>query len=398
MSARLGGVLRTIRVGVVISVVVSLLALGGVTVAWGASAPGPSARARPATGQFSAATQRALTSIVASGMGSGSIPGVVVGVWVPGQGSFVRAVGISDLATRAALRLTDHFRIASITKSFMATAILRLVDQRRLSLRARLSRYVAGIPYGNRITVAELLDMTSGIYDYTGNAAVVRAYDRNPRRPFSTRDVVRIIRRHKPLFAPGTSVAYDNSNYYLLGVIAQKVTGKPPGQVIRTQILKPLGLTQTSYPSTDVLPAPFSRGYLSQPNFAPRDVTLSNPAFAGGAGAMISTLGDLKVWAKALATGSLLKPATHTLQLKTRALVKTPKVTISYGMGITDINGLIGHDGAILGYGSAMFYLPSRRATIVVLGNNNDLGQPKPVTIAVAIAAYLFPRQFPNGL
>ena len=86
------------------------------------------------------------------------------------------------------------------------------------------------------------------------------------------------------------------------------------------------------------------------------------------------------------------------MQLKTRALSKSPKITVGYGMGITDINGLLGHDGAIVGCGSAMFYLPSRHATIVLLGSNNDLGAPAPLYPAIGIAAYLFPKQFPNGI
>jgi D-alanyl-D-alanine carboxypeptidase len=257
---------------------------------------------------------------------------------------------------------------------------------------------VAGIPDGSRITIAELLNMTSGIYDYVNDPEVLRAYDRNPLMTFSLRDVVDIIQRHKPMFAPGTDVVYDNSNYYLLGAIAQEVTREPLGATIEDEILRPLGLKQTSYPTTAALPAPFSHGYLDQPDFSPRDVTATNPAFAAGAGAMISTLGDLKVWAQALASGSLLAPATHAEQLTTRVLSRSSKVTVRYGMGITDINGLFGHDGAIFGYGSAMFYLPSRHATIIVLGNNNDLGQPKPLLIAIAIAAYLFPQQFPHGL
>jgi D-alanyl-D-alanine carboxypeptidase len=343
-------------------------------------------------------TTRALTSIVVSGMGAGAMPGVAVGVWVPGEGSFVRAFGTSDLATGAPLQLDDHFRIASVTKSFVATAILRLADQHKLLLSAPLSAYVAGIPDGSRITIAELLNMTSGIYDYVNDPEVLRAYDRNPLMTFSLRDVVDIIQRHKPMFAPGTDVVYDNSNYYLLGAIAREVTHEPLGATIEDEILRPLGLKQTSYPTTAALPAPFSHGYLDQPDFPPRDVTATNPAFAAGAGAMISTLGDLKVWAQALATGSLLAPATHAEQLTTRVLSRSSKVTVRYGMGITDINGLFGHDGAIFGYGSAMFYLPSRHATIIVLGNNNDLGQPKPLLIAIAIAAYLFPQQFPHGL
>ena len=273
----------------------------------------PASAGQAAAAQFSTGTRRALTSIVVSGMGAGGIPGMTVGVWVPGQGSFVRAFGTSSLSTGRPLRLDDHFRIASISKSFTATAILRLADQHKLSLSDPLSRYIPGIQNGDLITVAQLLDMTSGVYDYVDDPAVLRAYDRNPLRRFSLRDVVAIIKRHRPLFAPGADVRYDNSNYYLLGAIAEKVTHTPLGATIESQILRPLGLRHTSYPTTAALPVPFSRGYLDQPDFPPRDVTASNPAFAGGAGAMISTLADLKVWAKALATGSLLAPATHAL-------------------------------------------------------------------------------------
>jgi D-alanyl-D-alanine carboxypeptidase len=173
---------------------------------------------------------------------------MVVGVWVPGEGSFVRGFGTSALGTGALMWLSDHFRIASITKSFTAVAILRLVDRHRLSLTAHLSTFVKGIPNGNRITVAELLNMTSGIYDYTGDVPTLRAYDRNPQRRFSLRDVVAIIQRHRPLFAPGAAVAYDNSNYYLLDAIAQRVVHLPFGEVVRNEILRPLGLRHTSYP------------------------------------------------------------------------------------------------------------------------------------------------------
>jgi D-alanyl-D-alanine carboxypeptidase len=355
--------------------------------------------AAPASGaQFSAATKRALTSIAVSGLGAGLQPGLVVGVWVPGRGSYVRTFGTSSLATGKPISVNDHFRIASITKSFTSEAILRLVDQRKLSLDSRLSAYVSGIPNGNAITIAQLLNMTSGIYAFTDDQRSVQAYTRNPLRPFSLADVVRIIQRHQPWFPPGTDVRYDDSNYYLLGAIAEKVTGLPLREVIRRQVLNPLRLRHTLYPRTSAMPRPFARGYLDQANLAPRDVTLSNPAYPGGAGAMISTLGDLKVWAKALATGSLLSPATHRAQLMTHLLSESPTLTTSYGFGITDTNGFLGHDGAILGYGSTMFYLPKARATIVVLGNNNDLAQPKPLFTAIAIGYYLFHGQFPHGL
>ncbi len=360
-----------------------------------------SSAARPAhrrSSHFSVNDRRILNEIAVSGMGAASLPGMEVGVWVPGRGSFVRALGTSDQRTAAPLRLDDHFRIASITKSFVATTVLRMVDQHRLSLRDKLSSYVTGIPNGNQITIAELLNMTSGIYDYVNDSALLRAYNKDPLLSFGLKDVVAVIKRHEPLFAPGTDVAYDNSNYYLLGVIAARAAHEPIQRLIKTEILDPLGMTHTSYATTSELPAPFSHGYLNQPNFPRQDVTMSNPAFAGGAGAMISTLGDLRIWAKALGTGSLLSPALRDLQRQTRVLSKSPKVILSYGMGLTDINGLLGHDGAINGYGSAMFYLPSAKATIVVLANNNDSNAPAPLIPALAIADYLFPKQFSHGL
>jgi D-alanyl-D-alanine carboxypeptidase len=109
--------------------------------------------AAPASGaQFSAATKRALTSIAVSGLGAGLLPGLAVGVWVPGRGSYVRAFGTSSLATGQPFSVNDHVRIASIPKSFVSETILRLVDQHKLSLDAHLSTYVSGIPNGNAIT------------------------------------------------------------------------------------------------------------------------------------------------------------------------------------------------------------------------------------------------------
>jgi D-alanyl-D-alanine carboxypeptidase len=373
----------------------AFLALGAFLL-WPAAAVNAHGERSGSTRQFSRSTVRALGSIVATALGAARIPGGIVGVWVPGEGNFVRTFGIGDIKTGVPVRIDDHFRIASISKSFTATAVLQLVDQKRLRLSDRLSTFVSGIPNGSRITIAQLLDMTSGIHDYTNDPGFVRAYTKTPNLRFAPRDLIAIIRRHKPLFAPGSDVFYDNSNYYLLGLVVQKVTGRTLGQVIQSQILKPLGLKETSYPTSAAMPSPYSRGYVVE-NGALRDVTGSSPDISEGAGAMISTLGDLKIWAKALATGTLLSPATQALRLRARVVAQSPKITARYGMGITNVNGFIGHDGAILGYGSVVFYLPSRDATIVVLGNNNDLVSTIPALIGLGIGAYLFPGQFPRG-
>jgi D-alanyl-D-alanine carboxypeptidase len=349
-------------------------------------------------GAFSPETVRILQAIIASGALAANLPGLNVGVWVPGRGSYVQALGVSDVSTAAPLQLEDHFRIASITKTFTATAILQLADENRISLDDRLERYITGIPYGNEITIDQLLGMTSGIYDFVNDSDFVAAYVANPLLPFSLGELVTIIQQNKPLFPPGTDIAYDNSGYYLLGAIAEKVSGLPLMQLIAEKIAQPLELSGTSYPTTSALPAPFSRGYVIEAASI-QDYTASNPAVPGGAGAMISTLLDLKTWVKALASGTLLTPAAQARRLEAKVLAQTPQITIRYGRGIANFNGFLGHDGSIFGYGSTAVYLPAKDATIVAIGNACGLaGNSPPLFIVLALLAYLFPEYFPNGI
>jgi D-alanyl-D-alanine carboxypeptidase len=113
---------------------------------------------------------------------------------------------------------------------------------------------------------------------------------------------------------------------------------------------------------------------------------------------MISSLEDLHKWAVALGTGSLLPRSLHQRRLETHPLVDTPKVTISYGMGISNVNGFLGHDGGILGYATAMFYLPEAKATIVVESNSDNVSAQSALWTFIGIASYLYPAQFPEGL
>jgi D-alanyl-D-alanine carboxypeptidase len=125
-------------------------------------------------------------------------------------------------------------------------------------------------------------------------------------------------------------------------------------------------------------------------------VTLSNPGVAGGAGAMISSVGDLMTWARELAGATIIGPTLQALRLHTRPLSTGP-INLSYGMGIMDLNGFLGHNGGILGYSTAMFYLPKRHATIVVEANSDNVSSTVATSIFVALASYLFPHQFPHG-
>jgi D-alanyl-D-alanine carboxypeptidase len=122
--------------------------------------------------------------------------------------------------------------------------------------------------------------MTSGIFDYTDDAAFVQGFDANPRQPFTEADFFAILARNPPAFAPGTAAVYCDSNYYLLGLILEKITGRPAGRVITDQIIRPLRLRNTSYPTGQTLPKPFAHGYFGGLDLTDplRDVTVINPA------------------------------------------------------------------------------------------------------------------------
>jgi D-alanyl-D-alanine carboxypeptidase len=348
---------------------------------------------------FSPEVQRKLALATKNNMTDSRLPGAAVGVWVPGRGSYVRAFGIGNRATGRPAETTDHVRIASNTKTFAATAILQLVDDGRLSLDDHLSQYVSGVPNGDAITIRQLLHMTAGVYDFTDDDAFGQAFYANPRMSFTEADFFAILGRHAPEFAPGSAISYSDSNYWLLGMVLEKVTGRPISSVIRDQILRPLGLKNTSYPTDQTLPKPFARGYFGGLEFNDplTDKTLVNPAVGGAAGAMQSTVGDLRKWVKALATGRLLSPSLQAQRLQFQSFGIPGPVNLSYGLGIFKLDNLIGHNGAVIGYSTAMLYLPSNGATIVVWGNNSTNSSTPATTIAFDLAEILFPKAVDEG-
>jgi D-alanyl-D-alanine carboxypeptidase len=135
--------------------------------------------------RFAPADEEALIDIINTGMTAQRQPGLIVGIWIPGRGSLVRAFGTSDLASNAPMQLGDHVRIASITKTFTGVATLQLVDDGRLSLDDVLSNYLEGVDNGDRITIRNLLGMTSGIYDFTSDDKFLKDFTDDPLMSFA---------------------------------------------------------------------------------------------------------------------------------------------------------------------------------------------------------------------
>ena len=314
--------------------------------------------------------------------------GVVVGVWVPGEGKYVIAIGKPNLKTEEQRDLDDPFRIGSITKTFTATAILQLVEEGKLSKFDKLSKWYPNFPNSEKITIEDLLRMQSGIYDPD--------YEDVIRRYTSTEEVIEASARRGYVFGtPGERTNYTNVNYVLLGEIISKVSGKDTGEQITEGILKPLGMKHTLYPTNNNLPGDLHGYSLNLSTGGLKDTTNLNPTAIAGAGAIISDISDLKTWAKAVCTGRLLKPKTQRARLETEPIEGLGY--LEYGEGIAKSGKFCGHPGNIDGFSTQMWYLPEKDATIVVNVNRFDsYSEPPAEAILGDIIEILFPKYVPR--
>src|SRR6266478_7260788 len=187
------------------------------------------------------------------------IPGVVVLLRTP-QGEFTVSYGTTLLGATSPPGADTHFRIASNTKTMTAAVIVLLAQEGKLSLDDPVSKYVSGVPDGDNITIAELLNMRSGLYSYDDDPEFWAILDRDPTKVWSPAEVLAIAFKNAPYFPPGTGFHYSNDNYALLGLIAEKIDGKPLAQAMQDRLFGPLGLQHTLLPGSTVstIPEPFS--------------------------------------------------------------------------------------------------------------------------------------------
>ncbi|BCJ66144.1 serine hydrolase domain-containing protein [Polymorphospora rubra] len=250
------------------------------------------------------------------------------------------------------------FRIGSVTKTFTATVILQLVGERRIRLDDPVERWLPGlVPDGDGITLRQLLDFTSGLHNYTDDLDLAEVA-RDRFRRWTPQEIVARATRHAPRFAPGTSRAYCNTSYILLGMVIAKVTGATYDTEVERRVLRPLGIRRTLVPgAADVLPEPHAHGYLVIGG-RPLDVAAYDASHAGAAGGMVSTAGDLNRFFRALLTGELLRPAEMRLM---QTVVPTTAPTVGGGLGIARVtlpNGAAvwGKDGGTFGYYTFSFH------------------------------------------
>jgi D-alanyl-D-alanine carboxypeptidase len=295
----------------------------------------------------------------------------------------VRAYGAARLGRshELPLRAAERFRVGSITKTMTATVVLRLVQERRLRLDTPLSAFYPGVLHTREITIRQLLDHTSLIpdLDRTTPESLLRA----PHQRFDPGEVIGAALT-QPFFAPPWG--YSDTNYLLLGQIVKRITHHSLAHELRREVFRPLGLAHTSFDPGTRVPAPAAHGYTLL-NGRTVDVTRWTTSYAGAAGAVVSTLADLRRWAPALARGALLGRSLQRARLR---WVQTGHPGFEYGLGIFRIAGFVGHNGLLPGYDCTMLYSPEQRTTVVVLGNGNPeldepAPQPTPSTLLLAV-------------
>ncbi|MET8453898.1 serine hydrolase domain-containing protein [Streptomyces sp. NPDC005209] len=330
-------------------------------------------------------------------MREANIPGVTVGLWTPDKGEYVKSFGVADKSTGAPMRPDLYMRIGSETKTFTVTALLDLVDRGKVNLDDTIDQYVSGVPNGDRITLRQLAGMRSGLFNYSEDDGFFKALTSDPQRPFTPRELLAYSFKHPVLFPPGEKFDYSNTNLILLGLVVEKAGGRPLGDYIHDHVLAPAGLAETLFPTGNEFPTPHAQGYTDQTATGRvEDSANWNPSWGWAAGAMISTLDDLRVWAPTVATGRLpdgnflISPATQKQRLT------TPPTSIpgaGYGLGIFNVQGWIGHNGSLPGYESLTIYLPSARATLVVLLNTDisHKGQEPSTLLGDAITSIVSP-------
>jgi D-alanyl-D-alanine carboxypeptidase len=318
-----------------------------------------------------AAVQRQVDRVLRTGA-----PGVVAGVRERRSGKVRRyrlRAGVADLRTRSPLSPDARFRIASVSKPFLAAVVLQLAEEHRLAVDDALSHHLPGIlPRldGDAITLRMLLDHSSGVPDPTDR--LIRHPERFGEGTVTPGRFVAQAAGLEPTHAPGARFSYSNTDYALLAMVVERITGAPYTDALRRRIVQPLGLRGTVLPSAATgLPAPALHGYTRRGGGPLRDSTAFNASWGGPAGGIVSTTADLNRFAAALADGRLLSAASFH-QMRGNAFEARNR----YGLGLrrwrTSCGQVVyGHDGGLIGYASRLVTtVDGRRQVSVGVGTD----------------------------
>jgi D-alanyl-D-alanine carboxypeptidase len=304
--------------------------------------------------------------------------GIVVLIDKPNNPLWLKHFGLANLENKITTNTNDLFRIASATKPFIATLVIKLAMAGKINLDAQLANYLDNtylhdINNANSVTVRQLLSMQSGIYNYTDNLKYAAFVKKHPRHKWSPMEVLHFARNMPAAFEPGTISQYSNTNYILLGILIEKVTGKSLADALNDEIFQPLKLNNTYLEMQQAIPNPIVPGYVyKNGNF--QNTSHINDGRGLADGGIVTNASDLNNFIRHLMTDEKFIPAKWRLQMLTFHPMHSED-KVEYGLGliryhIQDVE-IIGHDGSDIGYQSWMIFLPKSKTSIIFLSNNN---------------------------
>lgn len=329
-----------------------------------------------------------------------AIPGASVTIAWPDGRTWTGTGGLADVATARPVTPDTAFAVASMSKTFTAALILRLVEDGKLSLDDRVAPLLPGMKVGGTITIRMLLDHTSGLADFFFGPGIDKALLADRGVTWTAARALRYVGPRRSL--PGKGWNYSNTNYLLLGLIAERVGDAPFAVQIRERFLDPLGLTGAYVQAVEAPPGPLTRGYRFEgagKAFPPIDLSdgtdvrpfTSVVTAAGAAGNLAATTQDLARWAQALYGGAVLRPETLQAAVDDAELTARYNRAAGYGLGVQvtriGTHRALGHSGRMLGFRGELRYLPDEGVAIAILTNQSRADVHRIVIALLEIAA-----------
>jgi len=317
-------------------------------------------------------------------------PGATALVAINGEIVYYKAFGIANLELNVKMEPDMVFEIGSITKQFTAVSILMLKEQGKLNLDDDITKFIKDYPtHGHNISIHHLLTHTSGIKSYTSMENWAPVW----RKDFEPNELIDFFKNEPMDFAPGEEFRYNNSAYFILGYIIEKVSGQTYEQFIETNIFKHLGMNSSFYGSNSEIIKKRAYGYQKQEDFVNAEyLSLTQPYAAGS---IMSTVNDLFIWNRAIRSNKLIKKESIELAFTNYELNNGEKINYGYGWFINEINGspTIEHGGGIFGYITNSIYKPNEDVFIAVFSNCDCNG---PGQISTEMAAIAIGKPYPN--
>jgi D-alanyl-D-alanine carboxypeptidase len=353
----------------------------------------PAADPFPAVLTFDRRLQRKLRTILTNTVRKGPVAGLSVAIMLPDGSIWTGSAGKAEYTPDRPITASTGFVIASVTKTFVAALILQLVDEGKLALDEPYGTWLPDGPRAKTATIRQLLDHTSGIHDYFDSKRYRDAINEGDREHRWTYDEIMGLVKES-YCKPGACYRYSNTNYVLLGRIAEVVEDKPLNRILRQRFLEPLGLERTLLQPDDPTPPDVAHGHwwFERLTDHTRDSQaipfMAAASVAGAAGAIVSTPHDLVIWADALYGGDVLSDESRRAMLS----FHPPEY---YGLGVRrgSFAGhtAVGHRGSLRGFESSLWYFPNDDVSIALLSNQGLWSTDTPL---VKIAQALFRAPF----